>query len=131
MNTIATIPEALSIDDEPTTEYVEIRRDGEYVTTVCASRLMAWFHETHSYSMSHALQYEGYTVHEQPERFVVFADFEEDGKHWTAIQSIKDTLLAARRAYMKFGRYEGNHNPCIKAYGFRRETLINGTWVEA
>lgn len=40
-----------------------ILRDGVEVNRVKTdAELLAWFHKTHSFSMSHALQYEGYSL---------------------------------------------------------------------
>lgn len=40
-----------------------ISRDGEELTTVTGEfELMRWFHREHSYSMHHAVTYEGYAI---------------------------------------------------------------------
>lgn len=40
-----------------------IYRDGSHVETVADQfALLRWFHRERSYSISHAVQYEGYTV---------------------------------------------------------------------
>lgn len=40
-----------------------IHRDGSYVRTVPNEEaLMRWFHTQHSYSMDHAVRYEGYRI---------------------------------------------------------------------
>jgi len=115
----------------PDTELVEIRRDGQYITSVSNGALLPWFHQQHSFSMDHALEFEGYSLHPVEERFVVFAEYEENGVRFEKVISIKETQLAAKRAYLKFGRYEGAHNPSIKGYGYRTELSHNGVWVAA
>lgn len=43
-----------------------ISRDGEKLTTVTGGfELMHWFHRKHSYSMHHAVTYEGYAITDQ------------------------------------------------------------------
>lgn len=45
------------------TEPINIARDGEHVTTVAnEAELMRWFHSQHSYSMHHAVTWEGYSI---------------------------------------------------------------------
>ncbi len=39
-----------------------IKRDGKEVARVNDSQVLAWFHKHHSYSMDHAIKYEGYSV---------------------------------------------------------------------
>jgi hypothetical protein len=40
-----------------------IKRDGQEIKRVSSElEVVVYFHRTHSYSMSHALRYEGYTV---------------------------------------------------------------------
>ena len=40
-----------------------IRRDNEFIITVDNEwELMRWFHRQHSYSMHHAVTYEGYSI---------------------------------------------------------------------
>ena len=132
MTTTAPIAPALRYDEEPTTELVEIRRDGQYVTTVNrGSALMAWFHQNCPMSMHWALTEEGYSIHEVPSRFVLDADYEEDGKRFVKVISTHATRLGAKRAMTKFARYEGDHNPSIKTYGWHTEIAHNGQWVQA
>ncbi len=43
-----------------------ISRDGEKLTTVTGGfELVHWFHRKHSYSMHHAVTYEGYAITDQ------------------------------------------------------------------
>lgn len=47
----------------PRTEELTISRDGKHVTTVTGEfELMRWFHKQHSFSMWHAVTYEGYSI---------------------------------------------------------------------
>jgi hypothetical protein len=40
-----------------------IKRDGQEIKRVSSElEVVVYFHRTHSYSMSHALRYEGYTI---------------------------------------------------------------------
>lgn len=124
MTNTATIPAPLSYADEPQTETVEIRRDGEYITSVYrGSALLAWFHQNCPMSMHWALTEEGYSIHEQPERFVVFYEDAEGIEHW----DVKKSRLAAKRAYLAFGRTPESYS--AKSYGWRVEKLVNGEWV--
>ena len=124
-NTAAPIAPALAYDAEPTTELVEIRRDGEYVTTVYrGSALLAWFHQNCPQSMHWALTEEGYSIHEVPERVVFFHRDAENVEH----TQVKKSRLAAKRAYLAFGRTSEAYS--AKEWGFRVERAHNGTWVE-
>ena len=47
----------------PLTERLSIYRDGELVAEVLGEfELMRWFHSEHSFSMHHAVTYEGYAI---------------------------------------------------------------------
>lgn len=47
---------------DKTTVFI-ISRDGEELTTVTGEfELMRWFHQKHSYSLHHAVTYEGYSI---------------------------------------------------------------------
>lgn len=47
---------------DKTTEFT-ISRDGEKLTTVTGEfELLHWFHKKHSFSMHHAVTYEGYEI---------------------------------------------------------------------
>ena len=47
----------------PLMERLSIYRDGDLVAEVRGeAELMRWFHEEHSFSMHHAVTYEGYSV---------------------------------------------------------------------
>ena len=78
---------------------VVIKLDGSYVTEVKQSEVLAWFHRNHSYSMDHALQFEGYSLH--PVRFTVWIGNE------TEVVATKTTQLAADRMMQKLA----NENP--------------------
>lgn len=41
----------------------ELRRDGRYIMIGTEYECMNYIHRNHSYSMDHALRYEGYTIH--------------------------------------------------------------------
>ena len=124
-NTAAPIAPALAYDAEPTTELVEIRRDGEYVTTVNrGSALLAWFHQNCPMSMHWALTNEGYSMHEVPERFVVYVERTKGAPE--EIIAAKPTRLAAKRACLKFQR----ENYDWHASGWRTEIAHNGMWVQ-
>lgn len=121
----APIAPALAYDAEPTTELVEIRRDGEYITTVYrGSALLAWFHQNCPMSMHWALTNEGYSIHECTERFVFYYEDAEGIEHW----EVKKSRLAAKRAYLAFGRTSESHT--AKTYGWRTERAHNGEWVQ-
>ena len=50
---------------DETTKFT-ISRDGEELTTVTGEfELMRWFHHRHSYSLHHAVTYEGYEITDQ------------------------------------------------------------------
>ena len=124
-NTAAPIAPAIAYNAEPTTELVEIRRDGDYVTTVSrGSALLAWFHQNCPQSMHWALTNEGYSIHEVPERIVFYRRDDEGNEH----TEVKKSRLAAKRAMTAFGRTdEGYH---AREYGWRVERAHNGMWVE-
>ena len=56
---------------------VLIKRDGETVAEVeDGNAAYAWMHRHHSYSMAHALRYEGYTITDEAGRVLPdFADY--------------------------------------------------------
>jgi hypothetical protein len=124
-NTEAPISPALSYDANPSTDWIEIRRDGAYVTTVTSySALLAWFHQNCPMSMHWALTNEGYSIHECPERIVFFHRDAEGVEH----TKVKTSRLAAKRALTAFYRtdeYQG-----AKDYGWRVERAHNGQWVQ-
>jgi hypothetical protein len=127
-NHTAPIAPALAYNAEPTTEMVEIRRDGQYVTTVYrGSALLAWFHQNCPMSMHWALENEGYSIHEVPERFVITADIEEDGKRVVKVISAHATRLGAKRAYTKFQGTDEAYE--AKTHGWHTEIAHNGAWV--
>ena len=78
---------------------VVIKLDGSYVKEVKQSEVLAWFHRNHSYSMDHALQFEGYSLH--PVTFDVFIGGESN------VVATKTTQLAADRMMQKLA----NENP--------------------
>ena len=48
---------------ETATNLIHIYRDGAYITTVAdETALLRWFHREHSYSLNHAVRYEGYSL---------------------------------------------------------------------
>lgn len=106
---------------EITSEYTEIRRDGEYVTTVHSTQILAWFHQNHSYSVEHALRYEGYEILPVEERWVFFEHDRIDGVWQPEVVVPKKSQRAAK---MACNRYNGN----AFEYGYRMERKHNGTW---
>jgi hypothetical protein len=86
---------------------VVIKRDGFTQSDAMPfNEVLAWFHKQHSYSMGHALEHEGYTVHQ--EIFTVWAECDrEDGKIVRTEQT-KFTELAAKRAYNTLAYSIGN-----------------------
>lgn len=110
---------------EITTEYTEIRRDGEYVATVSTSSTLAWFHQNcRAYSMHHALTHEGYSIHPVEERIVFFTETRNEDGTWNVTSEVKKSKRAAD---MAMNRYRGE----ATSYGWRRERKIDNTWIEA
>lgn len=121
----------------PSSEYVEIRRDGQYVATVHNGGLLPWFHAQHSFSMDHALAHEGYSLHEVEERHAVYYSVGPAPRvfhrafptHRGAKRSmdIMFTKLVNKRGY---GTIEWMNANRVEVEA-TLERKINGVWVAA
>ena len=121
----------------PASEYIEIRRDGQYVATVHNGGLLHWFHAQHSFSLDHALTHEGYTLHAVEERYAVYYSTHKTEK--PIFHRAFDTMRGANRSanimFTKlvnkrgYGTIEWMNENRIQTTA-QLERLINGKWVE-
>ncbi len=116
--------------DIPTSEWVEIHRDGEYVAAMPRTSLLPWFHAHHSFSMDHALTFEGYSLHMVEERYAVYGGYRGEPVNFhRAFNTHKSAHRSLNILFNKLSRAEDKGGRIAEAE-FRLERLINGEWQE-
>ena len=92
---------ASSATDKPVTEAkagekFDLKHDGKLAVTGTEPELLAWIHKKHSFSMSHALAYEGYSIHKAAKPVVKEAEgIPDKDLPGGAIMAIKNVVQAS------------------------------------
>lgn len=119
--------DTLTATPEITTEWTEVRRDGQYYAQVPTASLLAWFHAQFPQSMDWQLTNEGYSIHPVAERIIAYIEFRDPGTGITRREEfVKPTRLAAKRAYMKLMREREGW----AEVGWTPQRMVGNTWME-
>lgn len=116
----------MSIIPEITTEWTEVRRDGQYYAQVPTESLLAWFHAQFAQSMDWQLTNEGYSIHPVAERTIAYIESKdpETGRARRE-EFVKPSALAAKRAYMKLMREREEWTEV----GWAFQRMVGNTWA--